>query len=110
VARKAIEWNTRGNVGIVMGATFPDQLRDARRMVGDMPILVPGIGSQEGNLRDAVLAGVDSGKNGIIVNASRSIIYASRDSDYAMAARSAAAQLRDHINRYREERPAFAEA
>jgi orotidine-5'-phosphate decarboxylase len=110
VAHKAREWNRNGNVGIVMGATYPDQLKEARELCPDMPILVPGIGSQEGNLRDAVLAGVDSQKNGIIVNASRSVIYASRDSDYAMAARSAAAQLRDHINRYREERPALAEA
>ena len=78
--------------------------------MSDMPILVPGIGSQEGNLRDAVLAGVDKQRNGIIVNASRSILYASRDKDYTLAARSAAAQLRENINRYREERPAFAEA
>jgi orotidine-5'-phosphate decarboxylase len=107
---KAREWNKNGNVGVVMGATYPDQLKIAREMCPDMPILVPGIGSQEGSLRDAVLAGIDESKRGAIVNASRSIIYASRDSDYAMAARSAAAQLRDHINRYREERPAFAEA
>jgi orotidine-5'-phosphate decarboxylase len=110
VAHKAREWNKSGNVGIVMGATYPDQLKEARELCPDMPILVPGIGSQEGNLRDAVLAGVDKQKNGIIVNASRSILYASRDKDYSLAARSAAAQLRENINRYREERPAFAEA
>ena len=110
VARKAREWNKNGNVGIVMGATYPEQLKEARELCPDMPILVPGIGNQEGNLRDAVLAGVNKNREGIIVNASRSVLYASRDKDYAMAARSAAAQLRENVNRYREERPAFAEA
>jgi orotidine-5'-phosphate decarboxylase len=110
VARKAREWNKNGNVGIVMGATYPEQLKEARELCPEMPILVPGIGSQEGNLRDAVLAGVNQKRDGIIVNASRSVLYASRDKDYAMAARSAAAQLRENVNRYREERPAFAEA
>jgi orotidine-5'-phosphate decarboxylase len=110
VALKAREWNRHGNVGIVMGATYPEQLKEARELCPDMPILVPGIGAQEGALRDAVLAGIDTNKAGAIISASRSITYASRDSDYAMAARSAAAQLRENVNRYREERPAFAEA
>jgi orotidine-5'-phosphate decarboxylase len=110
VARKSREWNKNGNVGIVMGATYPEQLKEARELCPEMPILVPGIGNQEGNLRDAVLAGVNQNRDGIIVNASRSVLYASRDKDYAMAARSAAAQLRENVNRYREERPAFAEA
>jgi orotidine-5'-phosphate decarboxylase len=68
-----------------------------------MPILVPGIGAQEGSLRDAVLAGLRPAGDGLIINASRSILYASRDSDYAMAARAAAAQLRDQVTRYRQE-------
>jgi len=106
VALKAKEWNAKhGNVGLVMGATYPEQLKQARQLCPDMPILVPGIGSQEGALEDAVKAGIDSKRRGIIVNASRSIIYASRDNDYALAARSAAAQLREHINRYRDELP-----
>jgi orotidine-5'-phosphate decarboxylase len=67
---------------------------------------VPGIGAQEGALQQAVQAGLDARREGIIVNASRSVLYASRDRDYALAARSAAAQLREHINRYREE-PSF---
>src|SRR5688572_5908896 len=110
VARKSREWNKNGNVGIVMGATYPEQLKEARELCPEMPILVPGIGNQEGNLRDAVLGGVNKNRDGIIVNASRSVLYASRDKDYAMAARSAAAQLWENVNRYREERPAFAEA
>ena len=89
-----------------MGATYPAQLAEARQLCPDMPILVPGIGAQEGALQDAVKAGLDAGKAGIIVNASRSVLYASRDSDYALAARSATAQLREHINRYRDEQSA----
>jgi orotidine-5'-phosphate decarboxylase len=111
VALKARDWNKKhGNVGIVMGATYPQQLREARELCPDMPILVPGIGAQEGALEDAVRAGLDARREGIIVNASRSVLYASRDRDYADAARSAAAQLREHINRYRdliERVPAF---
>jgi orotidine-5'-phosphate decarboxylase len=108
VLHKSREWNKNGNVGIVVGATYPAQLEEARRMAPDMPILVPGIGAQEGALRDAVLAGLNEERTGAIISASRSIIYASRDSDYAMAARAAAALLRDHVNRYREERATLA--
>lgn len=104
VAVKSQEWNAKhGNVGLVMGATYPHQLQEARRICPDMPILVPGIGAQEGALRDAVQAGLNHDRGGVMISASRSIMYASRDSDYALAARSAAAQLREHINRYREE-------
>lgn len=106
VALKAREWNQKhGNVGIVMGATYPQQLREARELCPDMPILVPGIGAQEGALEDAIRAGLNQRRQGIIVNASRSVLYASRDKDYALAARAAAAQLREHINRYRDEIP-----
>ena len=108
VLHKSREWNKNGNVGIVVGATYPAQLEEARRLAPDMPILVPGIGAQEGALRDAVLAGLNEERTGAIISASRSIIYAARDADYAMAARAAAAQLRDHINRYREERATLA--
>jgi orotidine-5'-phosphate decarboxylase len=104
VAAKAREWNKKhGNVGIVIGATYPQQLVEARQLCPDMPILVPGIGAQEGALRDAVQAGLDANRAGVIISVSRSVIYASRDSDYALAARSATAQLREHVNRYREE-------
>ncbi len=104
VALKSLEWNRKhGNVGLVMGATYPQQLSEARQICPDMPILVPGIGAQEGALKDAVQAGLDADNAGIIVNASRSVLYASRDSDYALAARAATALLREHINRYRDE-------
>jgi orotidine-5'-phosphate decarboxylase len=110
VVMKAQEWNTRGNVGIVMGATYPAQLAEARTMCPEMPILVPGVGAQEGSLGDTVRAGLTRNNDGIMVSASRSIIYAARDADYAMAARAAAAQLRDQIMRYLQERPVPTEA
>jgi orotidine-5'-phosphate decarboxylase len=110
VAVRAAEWNKRGNVGLVVGATYPAQLARAREICPEMPILVPGIGQQEGSLREAVLAGLTKERDGVIISASRSILYASRDSDYAMGARAAAAQMRDHIERYRQERTVPAEA
>ena len=103
VARRAQAWNQHGNVGLVFGATYPEQLAEGRTLCPDLPILVPGVGAQEGSLRDSVQAGLDSRGAGIIVNASRSILYASRDADYALAARVAAQRLRDEINRHRRD-------
>ena len=105
VALKAAEWNEHGNVGIVMGATYPEQLADARRLCPDMPILVPGVGAQAGALRESVKAGITRSGDGIIVNASRAVLYASHDAaDFAVAARAAAQRLRDEINRHRFDR------
>jgi orotidine-5'-phosphate decarboxylase len=101
VALKCREWNTHGNIGIVIGATYPEQLKKARSLVGDMPILVPGIGAQEGSLRASVEAGVTPDGTGAIISASRAILYASRASDYPMAARAAATSLRYQINQSR---------
>lgn len=104
VALKAMDWNENGNIGIVMGATYPAQLGEARALCPDLPILVPGVGAQEGALRDSVRAGITERGDGIIVSASRSILYASRDGDFALAARAAAQRLRDEINRHRHDR------
>lgn len=95
------EWNSNGNCAIVVGATYPEELRRARALVGDMPILIPGIGAQGGEVAATVQAGQDSRGWGMIINASRSIIFASTGSDFAVAAREAARQLRGEINRYR---------
>jgi orotidine-5'-phosphate decarboxylase len=103
VALRARRWNKLGNVGIVIGATYPEQLAQGRKLCPDMPILVPGVGAQDGSLRDSVRAGVTRAGDGIIVSASRSVLYASRDGDYALAARSAATLLREQINLYRNE-------
>ena len=110
IALKAMEWNYNDNVGLVMGATYPEQLAEARALCPSLPFLVPGVGAQEGALRESVRAGVTEQGDGIIVNASRSILYASRGDDYALAARAAAQRLRDEINRHRRDRVVTLEA
>jgi len=97
----AQEWNSNGNCVIVVGATYPEELRRARALVGDMPILIPGIGTQGGEVAATVQAGKDSRGWGMIISASRSIIFASKGGDFAVATREAARQLRGEINRYR---------
>jgi orotidine-5'-phosphate decarboxylase len=101
VALRTQEWDQKGNVGLVMGATYPQQLAEARALCPDSPILVPGVGAQEGSLRDSVLAGLRAEGDGIIISASRSILYASRAGDYALAARAAATQLKEQVNQHR---------
>jgi len=100
VALKASQWNTHGNVGLVIGATYPDELRLIRENHPDMPILIPGIGAQGGDLASAVRYGVNSQGHKAIINSSRQIIYASKERDFAQAARQAASELRDQINYY----------
>jgi orotidine-5'-phosphate decarboxylase len=99
VAEKARAWNTSGNVGLVMGATYPEELRRVRKLCPNMPLLIPGIGAQGGDLALTVRYGVDvHGERAIIVS-SRQILYASRGDDFALAARREALKLRDTINR-----------
>ncbi len=102
LAEKAREWNTKKNVGVVVGATAPHELAIVRRIVGDaMPILVPGVGAQAGDLEQAVKGSINSQKELAIISAARSVIFASQSEDFAQAARKAAMTLRDEINRYR---------
>ena len=98
VARKAREWNTHGNACLVVGATYPEELKRVREMCPDMPILLPGVGAQAGDLAAAVRNGVDSEGRLAIVNSSRGILYASKGPDFAEAARRAAETLREGIN------------
>lgn len=101
VARRvANDWNTNGNCAVVVGATYPAELRQVRAIIGDMPILIPGIGSQGGEVAATVEAGKDSRDRGMIISASRSIIFASAGHDFALAARRATEQLREEINLY----------
>ncbi|MDJ0769321.1 MAG: orotidine-5'-phosphate decarboxylase [Ilumatobacter sp.] len=88
------EWAARGDCGLVVGATYPDELRRVRAAVGDLPILVPGIGAQGGDPHAAVEAGATADGRGLIVSASRSILYASSGDDFAEAARQAALDAR----------------
>ncbi|GAC1567968.1 MAG: orotidine-5'-phosphate decarboxylase [Ktedonobacteraceae bacterium] len=97
----AQDWNGNGNCAVVVGATYPEELRRVRALVGDMPILIPGIGTQGGEVAATVKAGQDSRGWGMIINSSRGIIFASKGSDFALAARAAAQRLRAEINLYR---------
>ncbi len=101
VARKAAGWNKYANIGLVVGATCPQELRLIRKAHPDMPLLIPGIGAQGGDLEQAVSCGVDAHGEKAIICSSRQIIYASRGKDFAEAARKAASELRDAINSYR---------
>lgn len=82
------EWNARSNCGLVVGATYPDELREVRAIAGDMPILVPGVGAQGGDAASVVRAGADSRGAGLIISLSRSVLYASSGADFAAAGRA----------------------
>ena len=102
VAEKvANQWNEHGNCVLVVGATWPEQLREVRAIVGDVPLLVPGVGAQGGDVAAAVTNAKTRDGTGLIVNSSRAILYASNGDDFAEAAAEAARSLRDEINRYR---------
>jgi orotidine-5'-phosphate decarboxylase len=103
VARKASEWNAHGNIGLVVGATYPEELKLVRQHHPDIPLLIPGIGTQGGDLALTVQYGVDAKGEKAIINSSRGIIYASRGKDFAEAARRAALTLRDQINQFRSQ-------
>jgi len=98
VARRAGEWNIYGNIGLVVGATYPDELKIIREQHPDMPLLIPGIGAQGGDLALTVRYGVDRHGEKAIINSSRQVLYASPGKDYAQAARQATDNLREQIN------------
>jgi orotidine-5'-phosphate decarboxylase len=95
-------WNERGNVGLVVGATFPEELGHIRQLCPRLPFLLPGVGAQGADVAAAVRNALDEDGAGFIIVSSRQILYASSDRDYAQAARRAAEALRDEINRQRE--------
>jgi orotidine-5'-phosphate decarboxylase len=102
VARRVARWQeTYGSCGIVVGATYPSELAKVRAICPDLPLLVPGIGAQEGDLEATVRAGLGSDPSLVLINASRAIIYAGDGLDFADAARGAAIDLRDRINAVR---------
>ena len=94
-------WNTTGQCGLVVGATFPAELARVREIVGEMPLLVPGIGAQGGDVEATLNAGRTASGKGMIINNSRAILYAGKDENFAQAARQAAQASRDLINRFR---------
>jgi len=101
VADKAREWNIHGNIGLVVGATYPEELKKVRSMCPEMPLLIPGIGAQGGDLASAVGYGGDARGEKAIINVSRQILYASNGKDFAQAARNVAEKIRNQINEYR---------
>ena len=100
VAQKAKEWNTYDNIGLVVGATYPEELKKVRSICPEMLLLIPGIGAQGGDLASAVGYGVDARGEKAIINVSRQILYASKERDFAQAARSVAEKIRNQINDY----------
>ena len=101
VAKQVREWDLNDQCMLVTGATYPEELGQVRKMVGDMPLLVPGVGAQGGDVEAVLRAGVDSRGQGLCISSSRGIIYAGSGRDFADKAGEAAKQLRDEINRYR---------
>ncbi len=101
VALRVCEWNLHGNCAVVVGATAPEPLRRVRGVVGNMPILVPGIGAQAGSLEAVLAAGLTAHGDGLLINASRSIIFASGGADFANAARSEATELHKTVAAFR---------
>ena len=98
VARKAQEWDVHGNIGLVVGATYPEELKRIRELCPKMLMLIPGIGAQGGDLASAVKYGADTRGEKAIIAVSRQVLYASRGGDFAEAARRSAQELRDRIN------------
>lgn len=102
VARLAAgSWNRDGRLGLVVGATFPAELARVRALAPDLPLLVPGIGAQGGDIAASVRAGRDAHGAGLMVNSSRAILYAGSGEDFAQAARAAAQATRDAIEAHR---------
>ncbi len=94
-------WNARGNCGLVVGATYPRELGEVRSLVGEMPVLVPGVGAQGGDVEQAIRQGRNTAGAGLLVSSSRAILYASSGEDFADAARAAARALKESINQHR---------
>ncbi len=97
----ARDWNTTGQCALVVGATFPGEIARVREIVGEMPLLVPGIGAQGGDVEATLKAGKTRGGTGLIINNSRAILYAGKGEDFAAASRLAALASRDLINQFR---------
>ncbi len=102
VAEKVLGWNEKNNCGLVVGATYPDQLKRIREIAPGLPFLVPGVGAQAGEIESTIKYGTDKNGELAIINSSRAILYASSGEDFALAARNETLRLRDSINLYRK--------
>lgn len=106
VARRVQSWNAEGNCGLVVGSTYPQELQTVRSLCPTVPILVPGVGAQGGDLETAVQAGVDAAGERAIIGVSRAVLYAEQSMEYATAAAKEARSLSDRINAAREAKQA----
>ena len=97
----ADDWNAGGNCALVVGATFPAEIARVRELTGDMPLLVPGIGAQGGDIAATLAAGRTADGTGLMINSSRAVLYAGKGEDFADAARKVALDTRDAINAQR---------
>lgn len=97
----ATEWNTQGNCALVVGATYPEEAARVREIAPDLPVLIPGVGAQGADVEKAVRANRDARREGMIINSSRGIIFASSGPDFAEAARRETSKLGELINQYR---------
>ena len=104
VAEKVLSWNEKNNCGLVVGATYPEQLKRIREIAPSLPFLIPGVGAQAGEIESTIKYGTDHNGERAIINSSRAILYASSGEDFAQAARNETLRLRDLINLYRQER------
>ncbi|MEZ5360539.1 MAG: orotidine-5'-phosphate decarboxylase [Candidatus Zixiibacteriota bacterium] len=104
VAEKTASWNENNNCGLVVGATYPEQLTDIRTTAQDMPILIPGVGAQGGDLEKAVLGGTSGFTKPAIINVSRSVLYASDKEDFAKAARRVVENLNREIDQIKKKK------
>lgn len=98
IAEQVQKWNVRHNCGLVVGATFPDEMKHVRMLAPELPFLVPGLGAQGGDFELAIQYALMKNGNGAIFNFSRSVIYASAGKDFAEAAGQCAKRMRDEIN------------
>ena len=102
VVAKAAGWNVKKNIGLVVGATHPEELKRIRAMVPEMPLLIPGIGTQKGDMEATIRNGCDKNGSLALINISRGIIFASAGDDFAIRARESAIKIKNEINSIRE--------
>jgi len=105
VAEKVAYWNKARNLGLVVGATAPEQLVDIRNLAADMPLLIPGVGAQGGSLELAAVNGTDHFRKPALINVSRSVLYASEGADFAQKARDELLRLNEEVTRLRSGKP-----
>lgn len=101
IAEAALKWSEEGEIGLVVGATHPENMMRIREIIGDMPVLVPGVGAQGGDV-ESVIKECGGVSGSTIVNSSRAILYASDGHDFSNAARESLLALRNEINSYRD--------